>query len=136
MQEHADILFANEAFYIAFQMKDMAAMEDLWARQAPVACTHPGWPALEGRDQVIESWAAILSNPDTRGIEVRGARAHRCGEAAFVTCYEIIGRSLLAATNVFVREAGTWKLVHHQAGPCNMPPADLPEEEEGEGRLQ
>jgi hypothetical protein len=46
----------------------------------------------------------------------------------------MIGESLLAATNVFVREGGGWKLVHHQAGPCNLPPADLPEEEEG--RLQ
>lgn len=135
MQEHADILFANEAFYLAFQTKDMDAMEDIWARRAPVACTHPGWPSLDGREQVMQSWAAILANPDTRGVEMRGAKAHRCGEAGFVTCYEMIGDSLLAATNVFVREDATWKLVHHQAGPCNMPPADLPEEED-EGRLQ
>jgi ketosteroid isomerase-like protein len=134
MQEHADILFANEAFYLAFQMKDMAAMEDLWARDASVACTHPGWPSLSGREQVMQSWAAILSNPDTGGIGMRGARAHRYGDAAFVTCYELIGESLLAATNVFVREGDGWKLVHHQAGPCNLPPDDLPEEEEG--RLQ
>jgi ketosteroid isomerase-like protein len=134
MQENADILFANEAFYLAFETKDMAAMDALWAREAPVACTHPGWPSLSGREQVMQSWAAILANPETRGVAMRGARAHRCGEAAFVTCYEMIGESLLAATNVFVRENGRWKLVHHQAGPCNLPPADLPEEEES--RLQ
>jgi ketosteroid isomerase-like protein len=134
MQENADILFANEAFYLAFETKDMAAMDALWACEAPVACTHPGWPSLSGREQVMQSWAAILANPETRGVAMRGARAHRCGEAAFVTCYEMIGESLLAATNVFVRESGRWKLVHHQAGPCNLPPADLPEEEES--RLQ
>lgn len=136
MLEHADILFANEAFYLAFQTKDMDAMEDLWARHAPVACTHPGWPSLDGREQVMQSWAAILANPDTRGVEMRGAKAHRCGEAAFVTCYEMIGESLLAATNVFVREDGAWKLVHHQAGPCNVPPSDLPEDDEEAGRMQ
>jgi len=135
MPEHADILFANEAFYLAFQTKNLDAMEDLWAREAPVACTHPGWPSLDGREQVMQSWAAILANPETRGVEMRGAKAHHCGETAFVTCYEMIGDSLLAATNVFVREGGAWKLVHHQAGPCNVPPTDLPEEEEG-GRLQ
>jgi ketosteroid isomerase-like protein len=134
MPENADILFANEAFYLAFETKDMAAMDALWACEAPVACTHPGWPSLSGREQVMQSWAAILANPETRGVAMRGARAHRCGEAAFVTCYEMIGESLLAATNVFVREDGRWKLVHHQAGPCNLPPADLPEEEES--RLQ
>src|SRR3546814_19940833 len=108
----------------------MAAMEAIWAHKAPVACTHPGWPSLSGREQVMQSWAAILSNPDTRGIAMRGARAHRCGEAAFVTCYEVIGDSLLAATNIFVLEDGGWKLVHHQAGPCNLPPAALPKDEE------
>lgn len=130
MQEHADILFANEAFYHAFQLKDVAAMEALWARAAPVACTHPGWPSLNGREQVMQSWAAILGNPDTRAIATRGARAYRYGDAAFVTCYEVIGGSVLAATNFFVREDGAWKMAHHQAGPCNLPPTDLPEEEE------
>src|SRR3546814_8193259 len=79
MPENADILFANEAFYLAFQTKDMRAMEVLWAHRQPVACTHPGWPSLSGREQVMQSWAAILANPETRGIEMRGARAYRCG---------------------------------------------------------
>src|SRR3546814_12026964 len=84
MPENADILFANEAFYLAFQTKDMRAMEVLLAHRQPVACTHPGWPSLSGRAQVMQSWAAILANPETRAIEMRGARAYRCGEAAFV----------------------------------------------------
>ena len=129
MQEHAEILFANEAFYLAFQTKDMAAMEAIWAREVPVACTHPGWPPLSGREQVMQSWAAILTNPETQGIAVRGSRAYRHDNAAFVTCYELIGGSLLAATNIFVHENGGWKLVHHQAGPCNVAPTDMPEEE-------
>jgi ketosteroid isomerase-like protein len=128
MQDHAEILFANEAFYHAFQTKDMAAMDAVWARAAPIACTHPGWPSLSGRERVMQSWAAILGNPETRGLEVRGAKAHRLGDTAFVTCYEMIGGSLLAATNLFVREDAGWKLVHHQAGPCNVPPGELPEE--------
>src|SRR3546814_9062194 len=77
MPENADILFANEAFYLAFQTKDVRAMEALWAHRQPVACTHPGWPSLSGREQVMQSWAAILANPETRGNEMRGARAYR-----------------------------------------------------------
>lgn len=130
MQEHAEILFANEAFYLAFQAKDIAAMEDLWARRVPVACTHPGWPSLSGRDQVMQSWAAIFANPGAPAVDCRGAKARRYGDTAFVTCYEVVGDSLLAATNILVREEGTWKLVHHQAGPCHAPPSDLIEEEQ------
>ncbi len=135
MQEHADIVFANEAFYHAFQLKDLEAMDGIWARRVPVACTHPGWPALSGRDQIMQSWSAIFANPDAPSVVCRGARARRYGETAFVTCYEEIGDSLLAATNIFVREDGTWKLVHHQAGPCHAEPRELAEEEE-DPRLQ
>jgi hypothetical protein len=134
MQEHADVLFANDTFYFAFQMKDLEAMDGLWARSAPVACTHPGWPSLDGRDQVMQSWAAILGNPDSQPVTCRGAKARRYGDVACVTCYEVVADNLLAATNVFIREDDSWKLVHHQAGPCNAPPSELPEEEES--RLQ
>jgi ketosteroid isomerase-like protein len=137
MQEHADVLFANEAFYVAFQTKDLGAMEDLWARRGPVACTHPGWPSLSGREQVLKSWQAILENPEGVAVSCRAARARRYGDTAFVTCYEVVGENLLAATNIFVREDGAWKMVHHQAGPCHVPPPELGEEEdEAEGRLQ
>ena len=38
---------------------------------------------------------------------------------ALVVCREVIGDTTLAATNVFVRERGDWRLVHHQAGPTS-----------------
>jgi hypothetical protein len=47
-----------------------------------------------------------------------------------VICYETMGDTVLVATNIFVREAGTWKLAHHQAGPCDLQPGAL--EEDGE----
>ncbi|WP_299396949.1 nuclear transport factor 2 family protein [Pelagibius sp.] len=131
MQEHADVLFANDTFYFAFQMRDLEAMDRLWSERTAVACIHPGWPAIAGREEVMQSWAAILSNEQAPAITCRGARAYRTGESAFVTCYELIGSNLLVATNVFIREGTDWKMVHHQAGPCNAPPGELPEEEPG-----
>lgn len=136
MQEHADLIFANEAFYIAFQTKDLATMEALWTLQGPVACTHPGWPTLSGREQVLQSWRAIFENPEAVTVTCRAPKAYRYGDTGFVTCYESIGENLLAATNIFVRQNGTWKMVHHQAGPCHVPPPELEEEDEAEGRLQ
>ena len=32
---------------------------------------------------------------------------------------------MLAATNVFRRESAGWKLLHHHAGPCQRPPAEV-----------
>lgn len=135
MNEGAAVLFVNEAFYAAFRERDMETMQGLWARRAPVACIHPGWHALDAREDIIESWQAILGNPDSPRIQCRNAEAFVLGESAFVVCYEVVGESVLVATNVFVREDDSWRLVHHQAGPCSAPP-DLDEAEPGPGALQ
>jgi hypothetical protein len=127
--DEAAALAANQAFYEAFAGADIEAMDALWARRAEVACIHPGWGLLAGRDDVIESWRRIFSNapPD---IICHGARAFLLGDAAYVVCLEIMPEGVLIATNVFVREGGGWCMAHHQAGPTSerpnivAPPAD------------
>ncbi len=73
-------------------------------------------------------WYNILSNPEAPKVDCRGARAHLLGELGVVLCYEIIGGSVLTATNLFLREDGAWRMVHHHAGPCGAPPAEIAEE--------
>ena len=121
MSTSAAVLFANAAFYEAFRSRDLATMDQLWAREAPVACIHPGWRALTGREEVMESWEGILANPESPEITCRNAEAFVAGESAYVVCYEVVGRSVLVATNLFVAEEGQWRLIHHQAGPCDLP---------------
>ena len=128
MSESAELLFANETFYHAFHGRDMEAMDALWARHGPVVCVHPGWQALMTRAAVMESWRGILSGPDAPSIACRKPRAQVKGELGFVVCYELVGQGVLVATNVFAREDGAWKMVHHHAGPCGSPPADLAKE--------
>ena len=129
MTLHDAVLFANEAFYLAFRTRDAAAMEDLWATRVPVTCIHPGWPPLFGRDDVLESWRGILGNEGSPEIGCHAPRAHVYGDVATVVCYERVPDSYLVATNVFMREGGLWKLVHHQAGPTNGAPEAHQEEE-------
>jgi ketosteroid isomerase-like protein len=122
-RDQAAVLFANEAFYRAFADRDLGAMEALWAADGPIACIHPGWPALASREEVLASWARILANPDAPKVACERPRAFVLGETAFVICYEAVERTHLVATNVFRRAAdGAWKLVHHQAGPSPPPP--------------
>lgn len=109
------VLEANAAFYRAFAQRDLAAMDRLWAREAPVACTHPAWTVLTGRAEVLKSWEGILTNPDAPGIEVSDAVAHRLGETAIVLCREIVEGAPVEATNVFVLEGGEWRIAHHHA---------------------
>ncbi len=117
MSDEQAVLDANEAFYTAFRDRDMAAMEEIWAAEAPVCCIHPGWAPLIGRTPVIESWAAILSDPGAPEISCGDMNAFLQGESALVVCREILPQAQLLASNWFAQENGVWRLVHHHAGP-------------------
>lgn len=124
MREVERVLAANQAFYAAFAARDAEAMEALWARRAPVACIHPGWQPLHGRDAVLASWRDIMGSPTSPPIRCGEAVAHVLGATAVVICSERFPGAELVATNVFVAEDGAWKLVHHQAGGVARPSDD------------
>ncbi len=115
-------LFANEAFYLAFIRKDFEAMDHLWAHSVPVVCIHPGWPALVGREAVMQSWRNILGNADQPGIDFYNAVAVDQSGTITVVCYEELRDGVLVALNAFIEEAGQLKLIHHQSAPCTNPP--------------
>jgi hypothetical protein len=123
------VLAANLAFYEAFAGQDVDAMDELWSRRAEVACIHPGWPPLYGREPVLQSWRSILGGSSPPAIRCGDARAAVLGEVAFVVCVEQVGGSRLVATNIFALEDGLWRMVHHQAGPfAAMPVPAVPKE--------
>ena len=122
-----DLLDANAAFYACFATGDFTRMESLWARENPVACIHPGWAAIVGRERVLESWRRILGfNPPKLICAKPFACASKDGQSGFVVCEERIGTMRLAATNSFVREEGGFRLVNHQASPIAQEETPLP----------
>src|SRR5438270_13397633 len=94
-------------------------MDALWSQRTDVTCVHPGWNLLASREDVIDSWNAILRNPNQARIVVGGAAATVIGDVALVLCRELVGGMPLLATNVFVKEDGDWKLIHHQSSPVS-----------------
>ena len=125
MSDRDDVISANTAFYAAFAQGDKDAMDRVWARNAPVVCIHPGWTALQGRDVVMESWEAILAQPPAIDGQILSVTLF--GDAALVICREILSSTVLAASNIFVREDGGWLMVHHHGGPtAEDPPTQKP----------
>ena len=105
MSEREAVLFANDAFYLCFAGEDVDSMDGLWASNAPVTCIHPGWEALYGREEVLESWRSIIAG--SAPISVAVNRVSIYGDfATFVTKR---WTAYLIATNTFVREAGNGK---------------------------
>jgi hypothetical protein len=115
MSDEDGVLAANEAFYAAFRARDIAAMDGLWSRARSVAVFHPGWPGIEGREEVMDSWYRILvigSPPSIRPLE---PTVILNGSTAVVFCTEDLGDAAAIASNTFVREGGAWRLTHHQS---------------------
>jgi ketosteroid isomerase-like protein len=121
MSDQDAILAANAAYYRAFSTGDVAAMNRIWADDS-VSCVHPGWSVLIGRAAVIESYRNILLSPNRVRIVHRDDTAIVTGDEGRVLCVEIVeGTALLAATNVYRRVGGSWRMVHHQASPIAVP---------------
>lgn len=119
----AAVLQANGAFYEAFSNADVAAMTELWAKHAHVACFHPAAPAVLGREAVLASFRQILRHAPPGRMRCEEAVVTVLDGTAIVTCYEGSGEqpAHLAATNVFVLEEGAWRMVHHHAGVLAKP---------------
>ena len=118
----AEVLAANDAFYAAFAAGDLAGMDRVWAVDNPVSCLHPGWPVVLGRQRVMASWQMIFSNPPP--IRHQDAQVLTYDRLALVVCREVIGGSMLTASNLFVPEGTLWRIAHHQACPASGGDAD------------
>ena len=69
------------------------------------------------------SWRSIFANPDQPPVTFHSASACRMGTGMVaVVCYEVVAGSTMVATNLFVEEEGSPKLVLHQSGICARPP--------------
>jgi SnoaL-like domain len=116
MSEQDAVLAANAAYYHAFASADFSAMSRIWAEDN-ISCVHPGWPALIGRQAILESYRQIFSNPNQDRIEPRNETVMIDSSEARVLCVEFVGGAALTATNLFQRVGGAWRMTHHQASP-------------------
>jgi ketosteroid isomerase-like protein len=124
----------NVELYAAIEAGDLDRMGRVWLdrphQQDPV-CVHPGWPPIQGRDQVLRSWAAIMANTSYIQFFLTDVEVSIAGDVAVVTCAENILTAVgdaetessalagghVVATNVFRRTSQGWRLWVHHASP-------------------
>lgn len=112
---------ANEAFYAAFEARDLDAMSELWLHEDHVVCTHPGWSSLRGWPAVSASWFALFQGDHPMQVILTRAEAEVRGDVGWVAVDEnlIAGAQAqtVAALNLFERIDGRWRMVaHHGSG--------------------
>lgn len=121
----SEVLAANEAFYRAFEKKDIEAMSVVWSQGTGSLCIHPGWNVLRGWKQVRTSWEQIFKNTAYIEVNLDIISTEVRDNIAYVVLVEnvfqvINGRRIQAqsmATNVFELLGGKWYLIHHHGSP-------------------
>jgi ketosteroid isomerase-like protein len=123
---------AAQAFYQAFEARDIDAMMAAWAEDEDIVCVHPGGARHVGYDAVRQSFEQLFAGDtrltfrldgavsiDTVGLAVQSVVEHlRAGEAG--------PRGAAIATNVLMRTPYGWRMVCHHASP-SPPVAESPQ---------
>ena len=117
VQASEAVLAANHQYYEAFEARDMDAMSDLWEHSDRVLCTHPGWATLEGWGPVAASFFALFQGGQQIQFVLTRERVTELGDTAWISLDENLlgdqGGVTVATINIFVREAGGWRMVCH-----------------------
>ncbi len=119
----AALLKANQAFYDAFEARDIDAMSDLWEHSDRVVCTHPAYPMLRGWGAIAGSWYELFGGSEWLQFIVTNAHAEIAGDIGWVVCDEnILGSATsgtVAALNLFAREGDDWRMIAHHGSVVN-----------------
>ena len=115
---------AEAAFYEALEAADLEAMMEVWAEDEEIVCVHPGGPRLAGFEQVRGSWAQILGSGQRLKVHVTNQVVLSGMMLAIHSVHENITvegdsrpRAAVAATNVYLRTAGGWRMILHHGSP-------------------
>ena len=125
MSETQAVLAANQAFYQAFEQKNIEAMSAVWSRGAGCICIHPGRPILKGWDQIRQSWDQIFQHTESIQITPEIVSAEVSGNLGCVILVTKLVQMIQGnrvdvqslATNIFGRVNNSWYLIHHHGSP-------------------
>lgn len=128
MAQEDEIRQASDRFYAALNQLlkgNPAPMNDVWSHGADVSTMHPVGGREVGWDQVRQVWeqtSQALANVDLSEVTVPDLAVVSLGnDAAYTMGTEQISGNIggqaisggARATNIYRREGGEWKMVHH-----------------------
>jgi ketosteroid isomerase-like protein len=124
-----EVRAASDKFYSALNRMlngDAGPLGDIWSHSATVTTMHPIGAREVGWDQVRGSWER-LAQLATQGqvrlsdqfIQVAGDVAYELGvEHPQLTLGGQLVTGDIRVTNIYRRESGAWKIVHHHTDPA------------------
>jgi ketosteroid isomerase-like protein len=126
MSVEDEVCAAAERFYAALNgvlNGDPGPMANVWSQGADVTTMHPIGGRQVGWDQVWGSWQQVAGIASGGSVALRDRLVRMVGDAAYELGTEHVDATLagnqvrreVRVTNIYRREAGTWRIVHHHA---------------------
>jgi ketosteroid isomerase-like protein len=124
MSVEDEVRDASSKFYAALNRMangDAGPLAGIWSHSATVTTMHPIGDREVGWDQVRKSWEQVAQLSSGGQIELADQAIRVAGDLAYELGVER-GRLTLAGqevtidhrvTNIYRREAGAWKIIHH-----------------------
>jgi len=114
---------AEAAFYQAFTTVDADLMVAVWADGDDALCIHPGSDLRRGKTAVMTSWTEIFSGSLAPAVEYRYVGGYASENLVVRIVEERIWprdkqrseATRVLATNVYVRDEGSWRMTEHHA---------------------
>jgi ketosteroid isomerase-like protein len=124
MSAEDEVRKASEQFYAALNHMangDADPMSDIWSQGAAVTAMHPIGGRQVGWDKVRESFQQVAQIASEGRLRLDDQVIQVTGDLAFELGFErgqakFAGRQVTLdhrVTNIYRREAGSWKIVHH-----------------------
>ena len=124
MSTEDEVRKASEEFYAALNRMingDASPLADIWSHSAAVTTMHPIGGREVGWDKVRESWEQVAQLASEGQVELSDQIIQVVGDMAYELGVEqgqaeLGGQQVTIehrATNIYRREAGEWKIVHH-----------------------
>ena len=122
---------AAQAFYHAFETRDIDAMMATWAEDEDIVCIHPGGVRHVGYEAVRMSFEHLFSGNARLAFRLDQPVLIETVGLAMQSAVELLHagdegvRGIAIATNVLMRTPSGWRVVCHHASP-SPPVTDIP----------
>lgn len=124
MSTEDEVRKASKQFYAGLNRMangDAGALADIWAHSAAVTTMHPIGGRQVGWDAVRASFEKVAQISSEGKVELKDQLIRVAGDVAYEAGVEVgqlkLGGHKVAlehrVTNIYQREAGAWKLIHH-----------------------
>ncbi len=115
-----DSLQVEEAFYQAFQNRNIELMKDVWDKTDEVICIHPSANRIYSYELIVASWEQIFSSQEGVSIVISepvykinpDTAIHYVKEELYVGDNSV---ACMLATNIYQQTDNGWKMIAHHA---------------------